>query len=209
MIDVIAILALGCATPGAANPRSDVTALEKPISVLSKPVTALKGDPRVTRTVPPPVNNAWLRIQPALARTFGVTIDPAMYEVTRIQLTNEIQYFWDPERLRLRLEELEKLPEQDARQARRLEMERREYLLYVYDGTSAIAGQAEADSKALRAAKDLRDTQLVEASNALNHALKQPGADPTALKAQYEESRLRIRQDYAQSRERILGTPQQ
>jgi len=207
MIFGIAISILVCGSPGAANPRSDVTALEKPISVLSKPVTALKGDPRVTRTVPPPVSNAWLRIQPALARTFGVSIDPAMYEVARIQLTNEINYYWDPQRQQQELAVLEKLPVEQARQQQRRDMERREYLLYLYEGTAAIAGQAEADSKALQAAKDARDTELVAASNALNGALRQPGTDKAAAESAYERSRQEIRQRYEQERQRILGGP--
>jgi len=207
MVLGLTIFTLLCGSPGAANPRSDVTALEKPISVLSKPVTALKGDPRVTRTVPPPRSNARLRIQPALARTFGVPIDPAMFEVARIQLTNEINYYWDPQRQQQELATLEQLPVEQARRLQRRDMERREYLLYVYEGTAAIAGQAEADSRALQAAKDARDTGLVAASNALNRALREPGADRATAESAYEKSRQEIRQRYEQERQRILGGP--
>jgi hypothetical protein len=202
--------------PGATDPKSDVTALEKPISVLSKPVSAIKGDPRVTRTVPPPVPNNMPGVQAALDRALGYIPDNQVYELDRLDLLRDerlgrVEPMREADRLalerdrQLRLEDRARMNAQELERARREELDRREYLISLYSGSSALAGQVEADRIALENAKAERDRALVEASNSLDRGLAQRGADRAELKARYEQQVTAIQNQYKQTRARILG----
>src|SRR5688572_13192940 len=64
---------------------ADVSALSKPVSPLSKPLSAIRGDPRVYDTVPPPRHSVWQSIQDPLDRSMGRIEDQQSYELGRIE----------------------------------------------------------------------------------------------------------------------------
>jgi len=200
--------------PGAADPKSDVTALQKPISVLSKPVSAIKGDPRVTSTVPPPVPNNMLGVQAALNRALGYIPDNQVYELDRLDLLRDerlgrVEPLREADRLELERDRQLRLDgradAQERERARRQDLDRREYLISLYSESSALPAQVEADRVALENAKAERDRALVESSNALDRALGQPGANRAEQKARYERQVTEIQNQYKQTRARILG----
>lgn len=204
-----ALIAIGSVTAIASDRTCDFTALSKPVSALSPPVSAIKGDPRVCATAQPPRNSVWQGIQPALDRSSGRIEDGATWEIPRIELSRHPQRAFDLLRyerdreLRIDAQRLS-LEQLDERQ-RRNELDRREYELISRAPLSPMARQADADLVAIESAQAERDRALIEASNALTRALEQPGAVPAALKAAYQATRSEIRQRYEQERSRILG----
>ena len=216
------LLALALATPRALGKQqqqqngSDFSALSKPVSPLSKPLSAIKGDPRVYNTVPPPRNNVWDTIQDALDRSTGRVEDQQSYELSRIEQMRrdrdysefrqrEFDRFQEERERELRLGDRQGRAQHDDERARRRELDRREYLLYLNAGFSPLAGQVEQDRLALQQARAQRDEALYAASVQFADALKQKGADRAALQKQYEETRQQIRQRYEAERERVLG----
>jgi hypothetical protein len=199
---------------------SDFSALSKPISPLSKPLSAIKGDPRVYNTVPPPRNNVWDSIQDALDRSTGRIDDQQSYELSRIEQMRrdrdysefrrrEFDRFQEERERELRLGEQAMRAQPSDERARRRELDRREYLLYINAGYSPLADQVERDRLALQEARGRRDQAVYEASVQLDNALKQQGANRTELQKQFEQTRQQIRQRYEAERERILGYPSQ
>ena len=195
---------------------SDFSALSKPVSPLSKPLSAIKGDPRVYNTVPPPRSNVWDSIQDALDRSTGYIEDPQSYELSHIEQMRrdrdysefrrrEFDRFQEERERELRLGDRAMRAQQADERARRRELDRREYLLYINAGYSPLAEQVERDRLALQAARGRRDQAVYEASIQLETALKQKDANREALQKQYEETRQQIRQRYEAERERILG----
>ena len=195
---------------------ADFSPLSKPVSPLSKPYTAIRGDPRVYDTVPPPRHSVWRSIQAPLDRSLGRIEDQQSYELGRIERMREdrsdraierreFERFQDDRERELRLDERQRLAEQDDERARRRELDRREYLLYINAGYSPLAEQVEADRLALQEARTQRDQALYEAARQLEDALKQPGANREQLQRQYDESRRQIRERYEVERVRILG----
>ena len=195
---------------------SDFSPLSKPVSPLSKPLSAIKGDPRVHNTVPPPRNNVWDSIQDSLDRSTGRIEGQPSYELGRIAQTRrdrdysefrqrEFDRFQEERERELRLDERARHAAQDDERARRRELDRREYLLYLNAGFSPLTAQVEQDRLALQQARSQRDQALYEASVQLEGALKQRGANRAELQKQYEQARQQIRQNYESERERILG----
>ena len=198
---------------------ADDSALSKPVSPLSKPLSAIKGVPRVYDTVPPPRNNVWQGIQDSLDRSMGRIEDQQSYELSRIEQSRqdraydqfrrrEFDRFQEDRERELRLEDRARRVQQDDERARRRELDRREYLLYINAGYSPLAEQVERDRLALQEARGRRDQAVYEASVQLDNAMKQQGANRTELQKQYEQTRQQIRQRYEAERERILGFPQ-
>lgn len=193
----------------AGDDKCDFTALQKPVSVLSKPVSAIKGDPRVCDTVPPPRHSVWRSIQGPLDRSMGRIVDQQTYEISLIEARDstrrDFELFWIERERQQRLDEQRvRLDQLDERQ-RRIELDRREYYVTVNAGLSPMARQVEADRLALEAAKGERDRALIDASNSLDRALRQPGANRVELQRQYDQTRTQIRQRYEQERARLLG----
>jgi hypothetical protein len=195
---------------------SDFSPLSKPVSPLSKPLSAIKGDPRVYNTVPPPRHSVWRDIQTPLDRSLGRIEDQQSYDVGRIEQMRrdrdysefrrrEFDRFQEDHERELRLDEWARRAAQEDERARRRELDRREYLLYLNAGFGPLAAQVEQDRLALQQARSQRDQALYEASVQLEGAVKEKGADRAALQRQYEESRQQIRQRYEAERERILG----
>jgi hypothetical protein len=206
---LITSILIGAPVALAGDGDCDFTALQKPISVLSKPVSALKGDPRVCDTVPPPTHSVWRSIQGPLDRSYGRIVDQASFEVSGIERSHRgyvraFDELWIERERQLRLDERRRLDGLDERD-RRIELDRREYLVYLRAGVSPMARQAETDRRALELAAVERDRALAEASEALNRGLVQKGADRAALKRDYDRSRQQIREQYEQTRARILG----
>lgn len=211
-LPIVTILLVPDAMLLAGDGKCDFTALEKPISVLSKPVSAIQGDPRVCDTVPPPTHSVWQSIQGPLDRSMGRTVDQQSYEVGLIGLARFGQArgfdrLWLERERQLRLDDQRLRLDQLDERSRRVELDRREYMISLYSGPSPMERQVEADRNALDAAKAERDRGLIEASNSLDRALKQPGANRKELEAKYETTRSRIREQYEQTRGRILGDP--
>jgi hypothetical protein len=202
------LILLGCCLPVLARQNQrDMTAIDPPISPITPPLTAIKGDPRTMATRPPPSYSVMRSIQGPLDRSFGriESLDLQLYlpdstGVPRIfdlvMADRDRQMALDERRVRL---------DQLDERAKRIELDRREYYITVNAGISPMARQVEADRIALDAAKAERDRALIDASNALDRALRQPGADRAALNRQYEQSRREIRGAYDQARARILG----
>ena len=196
---------------------ADFSPLSKPVSPLSKPLSAIKGDPRVYDTVPPPRNNVWQGIQGALDRSTGYIEGQSSYELSRIERARqdraydqfrrrEFDRFQEDRERELRLEDGSRRAQRDDERARRRELDRREYLLYLNAGFGgALADQVERDRVALQEARGRRDQALYEGSVQLETALRQQGADRAALQRQYEQTRQQIRQTYEAERARILG----
>ncbi len=195
---------------------ANVSALSKPVSPLSKPLSAIRGDPRVYDTVPPPRHSVWRDIQDPLDRSLGRIEDQPSYEVSRIEQARQDRAYDQSERREfdrfhqdrereLRLEERARRTQEGDERARRRELDRREYLLYINAGYSPLAEQVERDRVALQAARTQRDRALYEASVQLDAALKGPGADRAAIQKEYDQARRQIRERYDAERERILG----
>ncbi len=205
------VISIGLTAPLlAGDDKCDFTALEKPISVLSKPVSAIKGDPRVCGTRPPPTHSVWQSIQGPLDRSMGRIVDQQSYEVGLIELARygsprAFDPLWIERERQLRLDEQRLRLDQLDERARRMELDRREYVIGLYAGTGALAQQVEDDRITLENAKGERDRALVQASNDLTRSLKQPGANRAELQTQYEATRRQIREKYNQTRTRILG----
>lgn len=209
--------------PKANDPKSDVTALSKPVSVLSKPVSAIKGDPRVTDTVPPPVSSAYRQVQDAVDRSLGYIPDDQIYELDRIDQNRaerlglvdpqrEFDRLQDERERRLRLEDRAHMTAQELERARRAELDRREYLRWLSGPSSAVAGQAAADERALDEAKQRRTEATAAAAEEYNVAIKEVTGTPDEraaalrqLEAQYEAKRQQISKDYDAARARIFG----
>jgi hypothetical protein len=196
---------------------ADYSALSKPVSPLSKPLSAIRGDPRVYDTVPPPRHSVWQGIQDSFDRSTGRIEDQSSYELSRIDRARqdraygefrqrEFDRFQEDRERELRLDERQRRARLDDERARRRELDRREYLLYINAGYGgALADQVERDRVALQAARTRRDQALYEASVQLDAALKQQGADRAAVQRQYEQTRQQIRERYGGERARILG----
>ena len=209
--------------PGATDPKSDVTALQKPISVLSKPVSAIKGDPRVTSTIPPPTNNVWLHIQPALDRSLGYIPDNLTYELDWLDRQRAEQWglveplrpfdlFEMDQDRQLRIEQANKSAGEIER-ARRRELDRRQYLLYVYRDTNfAVAAQAQADERELQQVEQNRSAAISKATDEYNRAMRAVAGTPAQraaarqrIESEYQSRREEIRRGYDDARGRILG----
>ncbi len=195
---------------------SDFTALTKPDSPFSKTPSAIRVDPRVYDTDPPPRFNLWRSIQDPLDRSLGRIEDQQSYEVGRIERSREersydafrrreFEQFEEDRERELRLEDRARRSEQDEARARRRELDRREYLVYLNGGYGPLASQVEADRVAMEQARAGRDRELFEAAAALESALKQPRANREQLQEQYEQTRQQIRARYEAERARILG----
>lgn len=198
---------------------ADFSALSKPVSPLSKPLSAIKGDPRVYDTVPPPRNSVWRDIQDPLDRSLGRIEDQTSYELGRIEQDREdraydsfrrreFERFQEDRERELRLDERARRILQDDERARRRELDRREYLVYLNANLSnlaPLADQVERDRVALQDARTRRDQALYEASVQQADALKQRGADRAAIQKRYDQARQQIRQQYEAERARILG----
>jgi hypothetical protein len=198
------------------QPAADVSALPKPVSPLSRTPSAIEGDRRVQRTVPPPRSSTWEQIQGPLDRSLGRIEDPILYDVRRIEQRRderlgriapqaERQRFEEDRERQLRVEERQLRTEQARERPRRLELDRREYLLYLDGGSSALAGQIEADRQSLIAARRIRDQAFHEAVVAFDQASRQPGADQAELDNAYRQARAGIRGQFEETRGRILG----
>jgi hypothetical protein len=204
------------------RPPGDATALDKPWSILSERPSAIRGDPRLTDTVPPPRQpSAWERIQDPLDRSIWRITDDQLYEVEEIERQRDERFdrreplsereLLEQQRERqLRLEERRRRIERlsaghDRELERRRELDLREYLLYVNNGLTPTARQAEADRIALREAQAQRDRGLLELMQRYNESLRRRGADRQALRRDYEQARGQIRMRYEETRARILG----
>ena len=215
---LVAVVASAASAQGQQQQQTgaDVSALSKPVSPLSKPLSALRGDPRVYDTVPPPRHSVWQSIQDPLDRSLGRIEGQSSYELGRIEQARqdraydqfrrrEFDRFQEDRERGLRLEDRARLARRDDERARRRELDRREYLLYINAGSSPLAEQVERDRLALQAARTQRDQALYEAAVQLDAALKPQGADRATLQARHEQARREIRQQYETERARILG----
>ena len=198
---------------------ADFTPLRKPVSPLSKPLSAIKGDPRVYDTVPPPRNNVWPRIQEPLDRSLGRIQDQTLWELEQIERgradrsyesfrRREIERFQDWRERELRIDDRQRRLDQLDARARREELDRREYLLNLgvaRAGDGALAAQVEADRQALMQARAARDEALYESELKFREGLERPGADRDAVKQQFEQTRRQVREQYERERAGILG----
>jgi hypothetical protein len=217
---VAVLVAVGASVASAQGQQqqngANVSALSKPVSPLSKPLSAIRGDPRVYDTVPPPRHSVWRSIQDPLDRSMGRIEDQPSYELGRIEQARqdraydqfrrrEFDRFQEDRERELRLEDRDRRAQPDDERTRRRELDRREYLLYINAGYGPLAEQVERDRMALQAARTQRDQGLYEADVRLTEGLKQPGADRAALQRQYDQSRREVRERYEAERVRILG----
>jgi hypothetical protein len=183
------------------------------------PPPPLKPDP-----APPPnriFDNAprgpsvWQQIQPSVDRSTGRIVDDSTYQIERFQRQRDEEYRriipetefqrFDEERERaLRLEERKRVQISEE-QARRNELDRREYELRLKAAYPAASGQAAADDQALRKARGKRDEQLIAAQNQRAEALQTRPQDRAQINEEFRQQTERIREEYEKERGRILG----
>lgn len=91
--------------------------------------------------------------------------------------------------------------------ARRSEIDRREYELYLHNGLSDQTYAAASAAEALDAAKNQRDRDLLAAQQAYQSQISQRGVDHVAANNAYVEQTHAIQQQYQRRRMSILGDP--
>lgn len=177
-----------------------------------------KPDPPPPRnpilTNPPRGPSAWERIQDPIDRSTGRITNEPTYQIERLQRERDETYrrtieqtefrrFEEERERRLRIDARERVHIGDE-QARKRELDRREYELRLNAGYMAT-GQAAADDRALMLARGRRDEQLVAAQNERAEALRARPGDRERIEEEYQRRANAIRAEYDKERGRILG----